>query len=94
MDTHRSLYLVAYDVCQPRRLRKVCRYLGSYKVGGQKSVFEVWVTPAELRGIRVELERLMDLGEDRLHILSLDPRMTPRCLGRASSFSVKHFAIV
>lgn len=94
MDTHRTLYLVAYDVCHPRRLRKVCRYLTGYKVGGQKSVFEVWATPAELRSIRADLERLMAADEDRLHILALDPRMKPRCLGRAASFTAQHFAIV
>ncbi len=94
MDTHRTLYLVAYDVCEPQRLQKVCRYLTGYKVGGQKSVFEVWVTPAELARIRRDLESLMDAGEDRLHILALDPRMTPRCCGRASTFTAHHFAIV
>jgi CRISPR-associated protein Cas2 len=90
----RTLYLVAYDVCEPHRLQKVCRYLTGYKVGGQKSVFEVWVTPAELRDIRSGLDKLMEPGEDRLHILALDPRMKPRCLGRATTFEQRHFAIV
>lgn len=94
MDARRDLYLVAYDVCEPRRLQRVCRYLTGYKVGGQKSVFEVWLTPAELRGVRDDLERLMDAGEDRVHILALDPRMKPRCLGRAQTFAQRHFAIL
>jgi CRISPR-associated protein Cas2 len=86
MDTKRGLYLVAYDVCEPHRLQRVCRYLTGYKVGGQKSVFEVWVTPAELQLIRRDLAELMQAGEDRLHILALDPRMHVRCMGRADSF--------
>ena len=94
MDTRRTLYLVAYDVCEPSRLQRVCRYLTGYKVGGQKSVCEVWVTPAELKHIRSDLDVLMEPGEDRLHILSLDPRMKPRCLGRARSFEQNYFAIV
>ena len=94
MDTQRSLYLVAYDVCEPHRLQRVCRYLTGYKVGGQKSVFEVWVTPGELRHIRADLDALMEPAEDRLHILALDPRMKPRCLGRATTFAAQHFAIV
>jgi len=93
MDTRRTLYLVAYDVCEPRRLQRVCRYLTGYKVGGQKSVYELWVTPAELAAIRAELENLMQLDEDRLHILALDPRMKPRCYGRAQSFNRTWFAI-
>ena len=30
----RTLYLVAYDVCLPRRLAKVTRYFHSYRVAG------------------------------------------------------------
>jgi CRISPR-associated protein Cas2 len=94
MDKQRTLYLVAYDVCEPHRLQRVCRYLTGYKVGGQKSVFEVWVTDAELRHIRAHLDDLMEPAEDRLHILALDPRMNPRCLGRAHTFQQKFFSIV
>ena len=94
MDKQRTLYLVAYDVCDPRRLHRVCRYLTGYKVGGQKSVFEIWATDAELREIRKELDRLMQADEDRLHILALDPRMQPRCTGQARSFERKFFSIV
>ena len=94
MDTRRTLYLVAYDVCEPHRLQRVYRYLMGYKVGGQKSVFEIWVTPAELRHIRADLDGLMDASEDRLHILALDPRSKPRCLGRACTFRQNYFTIV
>lgn len=90
----RCLYLIAYDVCEPRRLRRVCRYLTGYKVGGQKSVFEIWVTAAELRQIRADLGQLMDAAADRLHVLALDPRMKPRCVGLASTFAQQHFCIV
>ena len=92
--TQRSLYLIAYDVCERHRLQKVCRYLTGYKVGGQKSVFEVWVTDAELRRIRADLNGLMDPAEDRLHILALDPRMKVRCMGRANSFEQTFFSII
>ena len=94
MDKHRNLYLVAYDVCEPHRLQRVCRYLTGYKVGGQKSVFEIWATDAELRKIRCELEELMDAAEDRLHIVALDPRSSPHLYGRASHFTDHFFAIV
>jgi CRISPR-associated protein Cas2 len=90
----RRLYLVAYDVCNPRRLHRVCRYLTGYKVGGQKSVFEIWATDAELRCIRGDLDTLMYAAADRLHILALDPRMQPRCCGRATHFTQTHFSIL
>lgn len=94
MDKTRTLYLVAYDICDPQRLQKVCRYLTGYKVAGQKSVFEIWATPAELARIREDLESLMDEDEDRAHILALDPRMKPMLHGRAATFTENHFAIV
>lgn len=94
MDKARTRYLIAYDVCDPRRLAKVCRYLTGYKVGGQKSVFEVWVTRAELDRIHNDLQAIVDAEEDRLHIFALDPRTAPRCFGRAATFTTNHFAIV
>lgn len=94
MDKQRALYLVAYDVCDPSRLRHICRYLTGYKVGGQKSVFEIWATDIELRNIRGELERLMSQDEDQILILEMDPRMMARCKGRAHCFERKFFSIV
>jgi len=93
-DTQRTLYLVAYDVCNPNRLQKVCRFLTGFKVGGQKSVFEVWLTAAERQHLHAELLHLMEPEQDRLNILALDPRMKPRCMGRAQSFEQRHFSIV
>lgn len=94
MDKQRTLYLVAYDICDPQRLHRVRRYLTGYMVGGQKSVFEIWATDAELHEILGELVRLMLRDEDRLHILALDPRMMARCKGRAHRFERKFFSIV
>lgn len=89
----RSLYLVAYDVCNPRRLARVTRYFHSYRVAGQKSVPEIWVTSAELAHIQADLRRLLQEGEDRLQLIALDPRMTPRCMGQAESFKATHFCV-
>lgn len=94
MDKTRTLYLVAYDVREPCRLQKICRYLTGYKVAGQKSVFEIWVTAAELTRIRRELETLIEAEEDRVHLFALDPRMKPHLFGRATHFEGGHFTIV
>ena len=94
MDKARNLTLVAYDICEPQRLQKVCRYLTGYKVAGQKSVFELWVTPAELARIRADLENLIDPSEDRVHFLGLDPRMRPVLYGRATHFTENYFVVV
>lgn len=89
----RTLYLVAYDVCQPRRLARVTRYFNSYRVAGQKSVPEIWVTPSELALIQADTARLLDEADDRLQVIALDPRMRPHCLGRAATFEAGHFCV-
>ena len=90
----RTLYLVAYDVCgDPKRLARVGRYFQSYRVAGQKSVPEIWVTPAELQRIRADMGRLLDAHADRLQLIALDPRMRRQCLGCASTFSATYFCV-
>lgn len=89
----RALYLAAYDVRDPRRLARVGRYFRSYRVAGQKSVPEIWVTPAELQHIQRDTSDMLDIGEDRLHIIALDPRMRRRCLGQAMTFSASFFCV-
>ncbi len=90
----RTLYLVAYDVCDARRLARVGRYFHSYKVAGQKSVPEIWVTPSELQAIHCDMKRLLDAQADRLQLIALDPRMHRRCLGQAATFSASYFCVV
>lgn len=90
----RTLFLVAYDVCDPQRLHRVRKFLTAFKVGGQKSVFECWLTPSELSEVKVGLDCLMEASEDRLQVLALDPRMRPSCFGKAKAFAQTFFSIV
>ena len=89
----RNLYLVAYDVCDPKRLSRVGRYFHSYRVAGQKSVPEIWVTPAERDHIEADMRHLLNTTEDRLQLIALDPRMRRRCLGLANTFSTPFFSV-
>lgn len=89
----RTLYLVAYDVCEPRRLARVGRYFHGYRVAGQKSVPEIWVTPAELQRIRADMGRMLNADTDRLQLIALDPRMRRRCLGQAQTFNTPFFCV-
>lgn len=84
-DAARTLYLVCYDIACPKRWRQVYRYLLGFRVGGQKSFLECWLTEAELREVRRTLTESIDPGEDRVHIFQLDPRMALEGLGRASA---------
>ena len=89
----RTLYLVAYDVCEPHRLARVGRYFHSFRVAGQKSVPEIWVTPGELAGIHADMDDMLDAQTDRLQIIALDPRMRRRCMGQAHTFSTPFFCV-
>ncbi|WP_291992255.1 CRISPR-associated endonuclease Cas2 [Candidatus Accumulibacter sp. ACC003] len=93
-DVARTLFLVCYDVCEAKRRRQVQRYLMAYKIGGQKSFFECWLTAADLRDVRRTLADLLDLRADRAHIFQLDPRMRRDLLGRATQPPTDLFLIV
>lgn len=79
----RRLYLIAYDVCDPRRLNKVRELLKAYSTGGQRSVYECWLSPAELVDVTETLRGLIETKEDRVHIVTLDGRSRPATLGIA-----------
>lgn len=79
----RSLYLIAYDVCDHRRLAKVHHFLKGYSTGGQKSVYECFLTDSDVLYVEHELRELIDTGEDRLYILGMDGRSRTHTLGIA-----------
>lgn len=79
--TPRPLYLVAYDIRCPKRLRRALKLARAHAYGGQKSVFECFLTAAERRGLLAAFRRLL-ASEDSFLLLRLDPRATVRTLGR------------
>ena len=81
--SQRHLYLAAYDVADDRRLRQALKLLRGYASGGQKSVFECFLSPAEKRNLLTQIEHLFDLEQDRFFLVRLDPRAKVRTLGIA-----------
>ena len=79
----RTLYLVAYDISDPRRLARALKIVRAYATGGQKSVHECWLQPGELLALKRELDGAIDHREDSVLFVRLDPRMRPRTLGIA-----------
>jgi CRISPR-associated protein Cas2 len=61
LDMTRTLYLICYDIASPQRLYRVHKFLLGYKVGGQKSFFECWLTAGELRDVRRGLSKLLEM---------------------------------
>lgn len=81
--TQRTLYLAAYDVSDPRRLVQALHVLRNYATGGQKSVFECFLTPGERHALVAEVSAVLDLDEDRFFLVRLDPRSKVQVLGIA-----------
>ncbi len=80
---NRALYLIAYDITDDRRLNRVRTFLKGYSTGGQKSVYECFLSDGELRSVKSVLSRLIMVSEDRVHILRMDGRSRTHVLGIA-----------
>ncbi len=79
--TQRKLFLAAYDIASPKRLRRALHVLRDYATGGQKSVFECYLTGSEREGLLERVEEIIEPNEDRFFLLRLDPRSKVKTLG-------------
>ncbi len=79
----RNLYLAAYDVTDPDRLQAALHVLKGYTCGGQKSVFECFLTERERGQLVAEVRGVLDLGHDRFLLLPLPDEQGIRGLGIA-----------
>lgn len=77
----RSLWIAAYDVRDPKRLRRALQVLKGYSTGGQKSVFECFLTEGERRRLLSEIAVVLS-PDDSFLLVRLDPRSQVRTLGR------------
>ena len=69
----RISYLVCYDICDEKRLRKVFETMRNYGDHLQYSVFECQLTPADLARCRGELAGIIHHGEDQVLFVNLGP---------------------
>lgn len=79
----RTLYIIAYDITSDKRLNRVRCFLKGYSTGGQKSVYECFLTDGELKYVMSKLNRMIFDAEDRVHIFQMDGRSRPHVLGIA-----------
>jgi CRISPR-associated protein Cas2 len=64
-------YIAAYDIADPRRLRRVARVMQAYGSRVQKSVFECQFTHSLLHSMCRDVARAMELEEDSLRVYPL-----------------------
>lgn len=69
----RSLYLVAYDVCDAKRLRKTHKLMKGYGDALQFSIFHCELTPLQLQSLRARLWPVLNLEQDRVMVVRLGP---------------------
>lgn len=69
----RIRYLVSYDICHPKRLRKVARTLEGFGARLQYSVFECPLDEMRLARLKAELDALLNHDEDQVLFVSLGP---------------------
>ena len=67
----RRRFLIAYDISDPKRLRRVCKTMEEYGDRLQYSVFICDLSRAELIHARAAVERQMNLTEDSVVIVDL-----------------------
>jgi CRISPR-associated protein Cas2 len=66
-------YLVCYDICNERRLRRVHRLLKGYGQAWQYSVFYCRLKQVDRVKMQSELEREVNQRDDQVLILDLGP---------------------
>lgn len=69
----RSTYLVSYDICDDKRLKKVFKAMRDFGDHLQYSVFECQFTPADLARCRSALGELIVHDEDQVLFVCLGP---------------------
>jgi CRISPR-associated protein Cas2 len=80
--TERNLWIAAYDVREPRRLRLALQVLKGYSTGGQKSVFECFLTEGERKRLLAEAAAVL-APDDSFLMVRVDARTRVLTLGLA-----------
>lgn len=79
----RKLYLAAYDVASPARLRAALQRVKAHATGGQKSVYECYLTDAEKGDLFADMALILDESHDRFSLIRLERGATVYTLGIA-----------
>jgi CRISPR-associated protein Cas2 len=69
----RTSYLVCYDICDEKRLRKVFKIMRGYGDHLQFSVFECQLTAMDLARLRAQLSPAIDHHDDQVLFVNLGP---------------------
>ena len=68
------IYVIAYDICHPKRLTKVSKILENYGQRIQKSVFEVEVSSSTYKEMKQRIESVISPDEDGVKYYPICPK--------------------
>ncbi len=91
---NRILYLVCYDISDPKRIPKALKLVKEFAISGQKSFYECLLSARERAMLETSLSNLIDESVDRVHFFQLDPRQKPQFFGKAFRQSTVPFMII
>ena len=77
--------VIAYDISNNKRRRRVRRRLMAWRLDSQYSVFECRLTPREAEELLLQLCDEIDDSKDHLLFIWLDGRRDPVALTRAAT---------
>jgi len=84
-------FLIAYDIFNPKRLRKVSKIVHSYRLGGQKSSIESPLQKSNIKCLVSELNYFCE-EEDKINIINVSAN--PILLGKAASLEFENGGII
>ena len=76
-----QLYLIAYDIADPRRLGRVHRFLRKEGLPVQYSVFTAQLTGKKLKRLMAGLEKIIHSSGDDVRIYPLPARLEQHAMG-------------
>lgn len=65
--------MVTYDICEPRRLRKIFKTMQGFGEHLQLSVFQCDLTAIDRIEMQAALEEIIDHSQDKVLIIDLGP---------------------
>lgn len=95
----RQTFIVSYDVCDPKRLRRVFKTLRGYGDHLQLSVFRCDLNHRELVELRTKLAQHINHDEDQVLFVDVGPaegrgRTSIGAIGRAYTHPERHAVVI
>ena len=92
------LFVVSYDIAEPKRWRRVFRIMKGYGEWIQLSVFQCRLTRARVAQLEAELREAMNQREDHVLIIDVGPaegvRLRIQSLGKATFQVLQREAVI